>query len=458
MGSRYLTLIGALAILLSACATTGPEVTTPSVVSEVDLSNIKPNESRDSAFKRIAKAEPDFGGMYREDGKVYIFVKDLDKKLSSQAVSTRSEMVSSLTKVLGEGMVLGRGTALNQQSYAEKVELLPAQYNYDELTDWFDLLRGPTDLGQFSNVVYVDLDEGRNRIVVGVLRGSSANKIYQEVDRSQVPREAVVTEETEPAREIATLRSMQKNMVGGVQIYTESGSTKPLVCSAGFNAIRNGVRGMVIASHCTGNSTAAGGVESRRVLETCEPGEGCIPVRVEVFDPKYKSCTSPSGSKVWCRKSDTAFIKYDSRLPSSFAIAHTGLTRRAVGGSWGSITMPTLGSRFKVGYMGLRSRIERGMILDKVGRTTGWTAGKVVAVCLDGYSTTVIGNYRRYYPCSNAFNGGASGGDSGAPVFKYLDGPEVSLFGIAFTSTGSSVTWFNDMSAIQSEMGALTIK
>lgn len=79
--------------------------------------------------------------MYREDGKVYIFVKDLDKKLSSQAVSTRSEMVSSLTKVLGEGMVLGRGTALNQQSYAEKVELLPAQYNYDELTDWFDLIK-----------------------------------------------------------------------------------------------------------------------------------------------------------------------------------------------------------------------------------------------------------------------------------------------------------------------------
>jgi hypothetical protein len=98
-----------------------------------------------------------------------------------------------------------------------------------------------------------------------------------------------------------------------------------------------------------------------------------------------------------------------------------------------------------------------GATLNKVGRTTGWTAGNVTASCVDvnvsGSDITQL--------CQDIVAAGVGGGDSGSPVFqiKNLATGEVTLYGILWGgySDGSAFV-YSPIKNVQmaGELGSLT--
>jgi hypothetical protein len=62
--------------------------------------------------------------------------------------------------------------------------------------------------------------------------------------------------------------------------------------------------------------------------------------------------------------------------------------------------------------------VAKGNRLDKVGASTGWTSGRVQAVCVTEYQTSP---YRRRHTCQNTVDYTNDYGDSGSPVFYFAN-------------------------------------
>nr|WP_273000261.1 hypothetical protein [Hydrogenibacillus schlegelii] len=94
-----------------------------------------------------------------------------------------------------------------------------------------------------------------------------------------------------------------------------------------------------------------------------------------------------------------------------------------------------------------------GQILDKIGRTTGWTYGKVTGTCVDvnqaGSDITLLGQ--------DIVAAGSGGGDSGSPVFYWHGGNEVILYGLLWGGS-SDLFVFSNMYNIEKELGNLGVR
>jgi hypothetical protein len=89
----------------------------------------------------------------------------------------------------------------------------------------------------------------------------------------------------------------------------------------------------------------------------------------------------------------------------------------------------------------------------KVGRTTGWTRGSVGATCVNvnvsGSNITQL--------CQTLVSARVGGGDSGSPVFRRQgSGSNVTLVGILWGGSGTSLYVYSPLSNIEAELGALT--
>jgi hypothetical protein len=225
-------------------------------------------------------------------------------------------------------------------------------------------------------------------------------------------------------------------VVAGVQINFPG-----FICSIGFNAARQSVRGFVTASHCT---TTQGGVESTSYWQ---PLQSTKPVKIatETVDPGYKTTLAgcPSGRR--CRRSDAAFAKYVNGTTNTLGriarTASTSSTDLTIAGGW-TVTSNATSSSFTVGET-----------VNKVGRTTGWSRGKVAATCatvnVSGTSITQI--------CQTIVNAKVGAGDSGADVFKVTSGTNVKLDGVLWGGSSNGTQFvFSPFANITGELGALT--
>lgn len=125
---------------------------------------------------KVADAVPSFGGMfYDENGNLNIYL--LDPNHAGDVDRAVATMYSDLTPGL--------------------VAVLKGQYGYLQLREWYwqsgRLLR-------IKGVIFMNIDEARNRVVLGVERGNPRAREHVERMLAQlpVPREAIVVEETDP--------------------------------------------------------------------------------------------------------------------------------------------------------------------------------------------------------------------------------------------------------------------
>lgn len=390
----------------------------------------------DDELVQMGKAIPGFGGMfYDAAGYPTVYLRDPQAKAALGALKS-----------------LGRD-----------VRVLRGDYDFEQLVTWKRSLRSL--LGQ-PGVVYLDADEASNRVVVGIDASFQAKSrvregLDKEVASRGVPGAAVVYRETGSFREAvgvmrigdlekkkpatANLQGDVRPVPGGVQV---SFIKLPYIyfCTATFNAYLDGAFGFVTNSHCTSDR---GKVDGTRYSQGDPYGPE---IATEVADPGYVTGGDCPATRK-CRFSDSAFAQYDAVSTGGFRkLAKT--TGR--GREEGSMVLKPASARLNVKSIGAAPLT--GQVVNKVGRTTGWTYGPVVATCVDVSSSAT--EFTVW--CQHLVQAGTEGGDSGSPVFSWTKGSNVNLLGVLWAGgsdgQGNSIFAFSPFASIQDELGTLRVK
>lgn len=389
-------------------------------------------ESLDDLFAEVARMVPGFGGLsIGPNGTLHIGL--LDRRLGRAAKG-------AIETIFGpERFPLG------------KVRVIQRKYSFLQLKDWHERMM-PEVLG-LPGVSFTDIDEAENRLRVGIERQELLGIERQELQGSvevqlaslDIPREAVLIEETEPIELMShTLSSFVRPLEGGLQINFSN-----FLCTLGFIAIRAGVQGFVTNSHCT---NIQGGIQSTVYHQPIASGT-TNRIAMETADPSYfTGGACPAGRR--CRYSDSAFARVPHPSGPSVTVSR-GFIARPTTVNTGALTISHTTPRFRI--VGETSRPVVGETLNKVGRTTGWTQGTVSATCVN---TNVSGTTITQL-CQDFVNAGVAGGDSGSPVFRVTSGgSDVRLYGVLWGSSGGARFVFSAIGSVNiqrsTELGPLT--
>ena len=91
--------------------------------------------------------------------------------------------------------------------------------------------------------------------------------------------------------------------------------------------------------------------------------------------------------------------------------------------------------------------------MNKVGRTTGWTAGNITNTCVN----TGVSGSNIVQLCQTFVSAGVGGGDSGSDVFQVTSGSNVQLAGVLWGgNSGGTQFVFSPFGNVTRELGALT--
>jgi hypothetical protein len=318
------------------------------------------------------------------------------------------------------------------------VNVLEARYNWQELDRW-QAAATPAAL-ELSGTVFVDNDETSNRIVIGVEDLGSTGQVRAAIAQAGVPDEAVLVVQAAPIVQVATLQNVVDRPVrAGVQINFPG-----FLCSVGFNATSGTQKSFVTASHCTNTQ---GGVESTpywQPLQSVDPTQ----IATEVADPVYArhgpGC--PNGRR--CRYSDAARAAYLNGANQAL-----GLIAATSGANNGSLTITGSFTITSDDCNTTGGCLAVGSTANKVGRTTGWTAGRISNTCVNtGVSGTNIVQL-----CQTFVEAGVGGGDSGSDVFQVTSGSSVKLTGVLWGGNGAGTLFvYSPLGNVIRELGPLT--
>lgn len=360
----------------------------------------------------LARAIPGFGGLFFENGQPTVALVD-------PAMRPQAERVLA--------------AFLRDHGFSEsQLRVRPAAFGYEDIDAWYAAFWA--EAFAEGGVVLADLNETRNAIVIGVEDGSRTPGIRAVAARLGIPAAAVIVEEVEPIVPLATLRDVASSITGGLQIHFGN-----YLCTLGFNALSGSEESFITNSHCTNVQGGTEGTQYYQPLSSLDP----TVVGLEVDDPDYfRDGVCPRGAR--CRYSDAARIRQQSSRSFS-----RGVIAKTTGVNNGSLVIN--GSFTITGEAGSGCPVE-GSTINKVGRTTGWTAGPIVNSCVNvGVSGSNIVQLRQVI-----VQAGVGSGDSGSPAFRVTSGSNVTLHGILWGG-GSSTFVYSPLANIESELGDLTV-
>lgn len=281
-------------------------------------------------------------------------------------------------------------------------------------------------------VVFTDAEETRGRLVVGVTNRGLQTAIRRRLAALGIPQDSVDIVETPAIVPLTTLRDHTRPVMAGAQIRYSG-----YLCTLGFNAVRNGVAGYVTAAHCSDRQGEVDGTLYYQPIDKV-PDEF---IGREVTDPPFFRNGKVCPKRKKCRYSDTNFS--DGNDSAAFA---PGIIARTTGPNNGSLE---IAGEFAISAEG--SSVA-GDVVNKVGRTTGWTQGVVTRTCAHtGVSGSSIVNL-----CQDFVSAAVGGGDSGAPVFRINPDGSVTLLGTLWGGTQDGRTFiYSPMANIERELGTL---
>jgi hypothetical protein len=292
-----------------------------------------------------------------------------------------------------------------------------------------------------GGTVFADHDERVNKLVFGVENANAIPGVRVALARLGLASSEYVVEVTEPIHQMATLRDVFRPTQAGIQIHFGQ-----FLCTMGFNVSHSGGRSFITNSHCTNRQ---GGTEGTQYFQPTSSVNGTV-IATEAADPGYfRGGACPKGKK--CRYSDASRALYSSGVASN-----QGDILKTTGANNGSITVAGVFS--VTSQDNSTTSFPIGTVVNKVGRTTGWTQGSVTRTCVH---TAVSGsNIAQLCQTFVANAGGATvvgSGDSGSPVFSITSGDNVRLVGILWGGSSDNRTFiFSPLKQIQDELGAVT--
>ena len=309
----------------------------------------------------------------------------------------------------------------------------------DRLAAWF-AQASPAVLA-LGGTVFADHDERASKLVFGVENEAAIPGIRVALARLGIPAAAYEVELTQPIHQMATLRDIFRPTQAGIQIHFGQ-----YLCTMGFNVSHAGGRSFITNSHCTNTQGGVEGTQYYQPTSTLAP----TVIATEAADPTYfRGGACPRGKK--CRYSDASRALYAAGTASN-----QGDILKTTGVNNGSLTV---GGVFTVTAQdNSTTSFPIGTVVNKVGRTTGWTQGSVTRTCVN---TAVSGsNIAQLCQTFVANAGGASvvgGGDSGSGVFRITSGDNVTLVGILWGGSSDNKTFvFSPLKQIQQELGSVT--
>ena len=429
-------LIITLVLGVGACRdTSAPTETGPPLAA---VSSTQVSQDPTPSQLAVAQAVPGFGGYFiDETGAPTVWLTD---------PSRRAEAEQALA-----GFLESFGWT------AADLRVRQAAYDYLQLDAWYS--RAWPQVLALSGAVSSDLDEGRNRLrFTGVDAAALAN-IASTLSGLGVPSAATVLQVRGPVRRVATLRDKARPPHGGLQIQFFPAPASPLVlvCTIGFNAVKSGVQSFITNSHC---SNVQGGITVRTDYYQPTRG-GAIPnpdnfIGFEVDDPEY---TTGGDCPLLrrCRTSDASRAQYGAGQAFSIGrIARTTVLNSSLASEdFAFLQIDDLNPTYRI--VTEQALPIQGQTLNKVGRTTGWTQGQVVATC----ENVDITDSDITQLCQGLVAAFVDGGDSGSPTFGFHTDGTVFLAGILWGSSTDLITGevqfiFSPFANVEQEMGELT--
>jgi len=297
-----------------------------------------------------------------------------------------------------------------------------------------DLKERARPVFEIEGVVYTDAKED-GFLEVGVENMGLAIAVEQKLANLGIPLSSVKIVESKPIIFVTTIRDKVRPLEGGLQITFVDGPFAYL-CTLGLNAVRNGVNGFLVNSHCTTDQFKEDGTEHYQ--NSLSPSSNLS--GNEIADPPSFRCAP--GKK--CRYSDAAYDQLAVGVDATL-----GSIARPSGINNGSLT---IAGSFNITGEAMGNAAV-GTLLNKVGRTTGWTQGRVTNSCVD----TGVSGTNFLLLCQDFVEAEVGGGDSGSPVFEINSGDDVTLYGILWGgSSDGSYFVYSPIGNVESELGDLT--
>jgi hypothetical protein len=316
------------------------------------------------------------------------------------------------------------------------VRVLEGRYRWQQLERWQSL--ATSEALALPGAVFVDNDETSNRVRIGVENPSAMAQVRATLARLRIPEEAVIVDQAEPIIQVASLQNVVDRPVrAGVQINFPG-----FLCSVGFNATSGTQKSFVTASHCTKTQGGVEGTPYWQPLQSTQPTQ----IATEVADPVYQKNLAGCPKSKMCRFSDASRAAYINGANQAL-----GQIARTSGPNNGSLAIT---GTFTISANDCATRggcLTVGTTVNKVGRTTGWTAGAITNTCVN----TGVQGTRIAQLCQTFVSAGVGGGDSGSDVFQ-ITGTTVKLAGVLWGgNSGGTQFVFSPFGNVTSELGPL---
>lgn len=383
----------------------------------------RPQEQR---FEEITESVPEFAGYVLEGDDVVVYVTNPSR--------------AAVIRPLVERAFQERRRAI------QNILIRQVQYTFWQLRDWRDV--ATAQILPLEDPVSIDLNEGRNRLGIGLAHGGGRAAVESKLAELGIPLEAVFFEIT--GRVIGDsnhrLWDRRRPVQGGLQIDPVNNP----VCTFGFNAMRQQYppsNVFLTAAHCTPVPWGYDGTAIHQPLES-DPNSR---IGREVYDP-----TPIYFVGYYMRLADAALMLHET---DSFELGFIARTIERKGPGRGFIASPDIdpnNPRFQI--IGESATSIQGDDVDKVGRSTGWTWGDVTHTCVDTEYGEWTGPGTALALCQDYATYSSGGGDSGAPVFIWHLDNTVTLRGVHRGSTTSGIdrAVFASLGNVEQDLGALT--
>jgi hypothetical protein len=371
--------------------------------------------------KLLSEEEPTLGNYYVENGTLFLRLTE----------ATQARQESAISAIRRRNPKLGW----------LRVQRSKADYSFQELVEWHDrMIMGYTL--ELPGVAFTDVGWRKNRLTVAVESvAAHETAVRARVDELGIPQAAV--DVIERQRNELILRQERRPLVGGLQIkYDLGGFETSGACTLGALASRSGVRGFVTAAHCSQNKNQ---VNSEAYWQP--EHDFFDEIGHETVDPPLRVLSNCPANRL-CRYSDANFVAKENGITTTSQVAKVSYGTT----TWNGTSYWRITSRRTVTVE------DEGLVVTKLGRTTGRTSGSIIEAC----RAEQVENY--YLLCQFTAGTAADYGDSGAPVFIITNYPavnDIAAVGIVWGSPpgiGINDSWtFSPWREIRQDLGAMEI-